>query len=156
MAGLHAQAQADGANERLLSMPFTTIFEYLALLRLCCTGVERLGARAMVVLAAAVSDFYVPLASMSEDKIQSSTGGGGGGGGLTIELSDVPKLLGEMKGGDTPWCPSAYLVSFKLETNENILAAKAVKAMAKYVCERVCANLPPHPGPLLAGTGWIW
>ena len=38
LTDIHAQAQAVEAEERLLSIPFTTIFEYLALLRLCCAG----------------------------------------------------------------------------------------------------------------------
>ena len=47
---------------RLLEVPFTTLFEYLWMLRTIC---ERLGGngldrQVMLYLAAAVSDFYIP------------------------------------------------------------------------------------------------
>ena len=149
---------------RFLSVPFVTVFEYLSLLRACCEALRPEGRRLLAVLAAAVSDFYIPWREMSKDKIQSSTGkggggggggeggdnskktrrdggggsgGGGSGGGLVLVLRDVPKVLGQVKGA---WCPGAMLVSFKLETNENVLAAKAVKAMLKYDVDAVAAN----------------
>ena len=47
---------------RLLELPFTTLFEYLWLLRTICErfGSIGLGSKAMLYLAAAVSDFYIP------------------------------------------------------------------------------------------------
>jgi len=48
-------------NQSLLCLPFTTIFEYLFYLR---TVALCLGRGAMVYLAAAVADFYVPHESM--------------------------------------------------------------------------------------------
>ena len=75
--------------------------------------------------AAAVSDFY--LKDMPEHKIQSTEGGrrvnkeeGGGGKGFKMELDEVPKMLGEVKG----WCPGVFLCGFKLETDETILTSK--------------------------------
>eukprot|EP00971_Amphidinium_carterae_P071641 1416755-Amphidinium_carterae.2 len=38
-----------------------------------------------------------------------------------VPLRNVPKFLGLLRS----WAPDAYIVSFKLETNENILQAKA-------------------------------
>ena len=58
----------------LHEMPFTTLSDYLWLLRACCEALAPLGKRAMLYLAAAVSDFYIPAASMSEHKLQSSEG----------------------------------------------------------------------------------
>ena len=170
--GASSTSRIDGQEEggggveggRFLSVPFVTVFEYLSLLRACCEALRPEGRRLLAVLAAAVSDFYIPWREMSKDKIQSSTGkggggggggeggdnskktrrdggggsgGGGSGGGLVLVLRDVPKVLGQVKGA---WCPGAMLVSFKLETNENVLAAKAVKAMLKYDVDAVAAN----------------
>ena len=55
----------------LLMVPYTSVFEYLALLRTLCIELRACGARAMTYLAAAVSDFYVPWERLSAHKIQS-------------------------------------------------------------------------------------
>ncbi|XP_013138052.1 PREDICTED: uncharacterized protein C4B3.18 [Papilio polytes] len=39
------------------------------------------------------------------------------------------------------WVPSAYVVSFKLETDENLLVPKARSALEKYKHKMVVANL---------------
>jgi hypothetical protein len=67
---------------------------------------------------------------MAEHKIQS-------GGGLSLELSGVPKVLGAVK---AEWAPAALVVSFKLETNEHVLLAKAAGALRKYAVDLVVAN----------------
>ena len=108
-----------------------TIFEYLFLLREATVAVNPAGPSAMLYLSAAVSDFYIPEADMATDKIQSSADG------LSIQLKNVPKMLSLVKG---EWAPEVFLVSFKLETNENILQAKAVGAIQKYAVDAVCAN----------------
>ncbi|CAK0822654.1 unnamed protein product [Prorocentrum cordatum] len=116
----------------LLALPFTTIFEYLFLLRESCQSLERAGRGALLLLAAAVSDFYLPEEDMAVEKIQSRAADG-----LHIHLRNVPKLLGAVRS----WAPDALLVSFKLETNANILDAKAAGAICKYGVDAVCANL---------------
>merc|ERR1711918_174169 len=55
----------------LLAVPFTTIFEYLFLLREGCAALAPAKSHALVFLAAAVSDFYVPEHEMAVDKMQS-------------------------------------------------------------------------------------
>ena len=47
-------------KHRLLLVSFTTLGEYLHLLRETCCALQPLGSRAMLYLAAAVSDFYIP------------------------------------------------------------------------------------------------
>ena len=78
------------------------------------------------------------------------------GGGLTLQLQPVPKFLGApracMSGrgvrcrrapalSSVPsptgclrgsWAPSAFVVSFKLETDEELLVLKAHKALTRY------------------------
>lgn len=44
----------------LLSVPFTTLGDYLWLLRACCESLSPYGKNALLYLAAAVADFYVP------------------------------------------------------------------------------------------------
>ncbi|XP_010064012.1 phosphopantothenate--cysteine ligase 2 [Eucalyptus grandis] len=115
----------------LLKLPFTTIFEYLQMLQMVATSLRVLGPHAMFYLAAAVSDFYVPWKSMAEHKIQS------GSGPLDMSLVQVPKMLAVLR---KEWAPFAYCISFKLETDKNILLKKADMALSKYKMHVVVAN----------------
>lgn len=47
-------------QEKLLQISFTTLSEYLWLLRSACQALAPLSNRAILYLAAAVSDFYIP------------------------------------------------------------------------------------------------
>lgn len=91
---------------RLFTVTYTTVHEYLALLRVIARRVQTFGKRAIFMLAAAVSDFYVTSAQIPEHKIQSS-----GASGLMLQLSPVPKCLGLLR---DEWAPSAFTVSFKV------------------------------------------
>ncbi|CAI5493023.1 unnamed protein product, partial [Closterium sp. Naga37s-1] len=122
------QAQEGG---RLLLLPFTTLFQYLQLLRLVAEALNPIGPRGMVYLAAAVSDFFVPWPSMVEHKIQS------GAGPLDIHLARVPKMIPLLR---SLWCPATLLVSFKLETDSSILLSKARSALQKNHVHAVVAN----------------
>ncbi|KAF5807714.1 putative phosphopantothenate--cysteine ligase (CTP) [Helianthus annuus] len=115
----------------LLKLPFTTIFEYLQILRLIATSMKILGPNAMFYLAAAVSDFYVPWESMAVHKIQSASGP------LDMRLAQVPKMLLVLR---KEWAPTAFCVSFKLETDKEILLEKADTALKKYKMHAVVAN----------------
>ena len=52
----------------------------------------------------------------------------------TISLQLVPKMLEPLV---NLWVPNAYVVSFKLETDENLLISKARGALSKYK-HKVC------------------
>ncbi|XP_020590544.1 phosphopantothenate--cysteine ligase 2-like isoform X2 [Phalaenopsis equestris] len=115
----------------LLKLPFTTIFEYLQIIEVVATSMSCLGPRGMFYLAAAVSDFYVPWESMAKHKIQSTAGP------LDMRLTQVPKMLRILR---IEWAPSAFCVSFKLETDPDILLQKAESALSKYQMHVVVAN----------------
>ena len=68
---------------------------------------------------------------MSVHKSQSSTS-------LILELDQVPKRLGHLK---SIWAPSSFVVSFKLETNIDIMLVKAQSAIVNYGVDLVVANL---------------
>ena len=116
----------------LLSLSFTSVFEYLHSLKAACEALQPAGPRAMVYLAAAVSDYFVPETEMAEHKIQSSSGD------LVLSLRATPKCLSLLK---SAWCPEALIVSFKLETDSAILLSKATGAIQKYGVDCVIANL---------------
>lgn len=118
-------------ENKLLKVPYSTLFEYLQILRIIATLSNRLQKYAMFYLAAAVSDFYVPWESMDEHKIQSA------GGSLAMQLAAVPKMIKVLK---EDWAPLAFYVSFKLETDQSILIQKARDALQKYRVHAVVAN----------------
>lgn len=118
---------------RLLEIAFTTLTDYLWLLKIACGELNaHSGGRALLYLAAAVSDFYIPSQDMAEHKIQSNAGA------PSVHLKIVPKMLAPLV---KSWVPHAFVVSFKLETDENILEEKSVKALRTYGHHCVVANL---------------
>ncbi|KAJ1866550.1 Phosphopantothenate--cysteine ligase cab2 [Coemansia sp. RSA 989] len=120
------------SKDRLLQITFTTLSDYLFLLREISKLVAPLGSQAMFYLAAAVSDFFIPSHSMVEHKIQS------GSGDLTLRMNQVPKFLRPLVKN---WAPRCFIVSFKLETDHSLLEPKAKHALDKYGHQIVVANL---------------
>lgn len=119
-------------HNRLLCIDFTTLSEYLWLLRAASEALLPHGKRAMLYLAAAASDFYVPAEKLPTHKISSDEGP------PTISLQLVPKILKPLV---SQWIPNAFVISFKLETDENILVDKAKGALKKYNHHLVIGNL---------------
>nr|AGU68189.1 phosphopantothenate---cysteine ligase [Herpetomonas muscarum] len=137
----------------LLEVEFDTVVEYLYLLRglaraLCdpATAPAALLTKPLLFFAAAaVSDYFAPLARMSREKIS-------GGDGLTLRLENVPKLLGtiqndwlcrptQLAGGAAGAVKPPFMVSFKLETSEEAMRAKAIKNLHGYGSDSVVANM---------------
>lgn len=122
-------AMVDG---RLLSISFRTVEDYLGRLQLCAESLRDAQSLVMIFLAAAVSDFYVPAEGRVEHKIQSD------GEDLVLTLKPVPKVIEELR---QKWCPDAFVVTFKLETDTKILKEKAARAVERYGCHMVIGNL---------------
>ena len=72
-----------------------------------------------------------PLPIQPDHKMQSSSS-------LTLELCQVPKLLGPLR---KEWAPQAFIVSFKLETDPEQLIPKAQLSLSSYHQHVVIANL---------------
>jgi phosphopantothenate-cysteine ligase len=119
-------------NNLLLKIEFNTIYEYLTMFKFISSQLSVVNERALVYLAAAVSDFYIPNENLPKHKIQSN------GNDLHIALKPVPKLLGMLK---KSWCKLAFVVSFKLETDENLLEIKCKKSLEIYKHDVVIGNL---------------
>ncbi|KAJ1961168.1 Phosphopantothenate--cysteine ligase cab2 [Dipsacomyces acuminosporus] len=119
-------------GDKLLMVNFTTLSDYLFLLREVSLILAPLGSLAMFYLAAAVSDFFIPSQNMSEHKIQSSDGA------LTLRMNQVPKFLRPLVKN---WAPQCFIVSFKLETDPQLLGPKAQHALVKYGHQIVIANM---------------
>ncbi|QKX63822.1 uncharacterized protein TRUGW13939_10993 [Talaromyces rugulosus] len=156
-------------NNMLLILPFTTVTEYIFELRALANIMKPLGANALFYLAAAVSDFFIPRDRMAEHKIQSSeipsdvsnnnnplneqsssssdevyTGYNDPQPStkskkLIIDLDPVPKFLHRLVDG---WAPQgSMIVSFKLETDPNLLVYKARTSLQRYAHHLVIGNL---------------
>lgn len=149
----------------LLTLPFTTINDYLFVLRAIAQLLRPLGPHALLYLAAAVSDFFVPPERMVEHKIQSTNATYSHKAGkekqkeeeeeetfdnfdsspavprskrLIIDLDPVPKFLKNLVDG---WAPEGMIVSFKLETDPEILVHKAKYSLDRYQHHLVIGNL---------------
>lgn len=108
--------------KRLHLIEFTTVDQYLLSLKRIAREITIVKMDAMFILAAAVSDFYIPTSRLVEHKIQSCNGR------LHLELEPVPKCLGLLK---QTWAPSAFVVSFKVRTvhkQSNITIQEKIKA----------------------------
>jgi len=120
------------ASGTLHTLTFVTVNDYLWLLRAVSQELSVLLKRkAMFYLAAAVSDFFLPKQKMSEHKIQS------GKGSLSIEMDQVPKILKPMV---DEWTRGGFIVSFKLETDPDLLLPKARQALERYGHQVVIGN----------------
>ena len=140
-------AKAAKEANLLLEIPFTSLSDYLWLLKASCQSLSRLGPRALLYLAAAVSDFYIPSVEMPEHKLQSSAGA------PAVKLQLVPKMLKPLV---KHWVPQAFIVSFKLETDPDLLVSKAERALETYGHNLVIGNIletRKHRVVLISGKG---
>lgn len=125
---MHRQVRVSGT---LLMIEFNSLFEYLFLLRGVAESLASHGPNVMLYLAAAVSDFYIPSQSRPQHKISSDVP-------LQLNLVQVPKMMTPLV---KEWIPRAFTVSFKLETDVNIISKKARQSLAKYSHQVVVSNI---------------
>lgn len=158
MQKVRRQYQTAKDRQLLLELPFTTINDYLFVLRATAQLMRPLGPNGLLYLAAAVSDFFVPPERMVEHKIQStnatdqkpkqeddeifdnfdSSPAVPRSKRLIIDLDPVPKFLKNLVDG---WAPEGMIVSFKLETDASILVSKAKYSLDRYAHHLVIGNL---------------
>ncbi|KAL3791077.1 hypothetical protein HJC23_012062 [Cyclotella cryptica] len=133
----------------LITITFRTVDEYLQKLQECCEALKTCDSLGLVYLACAVSDFYIPVEKRAVHKIQSRDYGltsseqsgannhVGEDNTLTLTLYPVPKVIPTLR---KEWCPSAFVISFKLETDASILRQKSVLAMERNGVHLVIGN----------------
>ncbi|CAD5227179.1 unnamed protein product [Bursaphelenchus xylophilus] len=119
-------------SKHLFFCTFTSVDQYLHEIELICRQVNRMGPRALIYLAAAVSDFCIKQEELPTHKIQSNEGD------LQLRLSVVTKILDRLV---TAVVPNSFLISFKLETDPEKLIPKAKSALKKYGHSLVIANM---------------
>ena len=119
------------SSHRLLILPFTTLTSYAHTLQLALELLSPLSSRVLIFSAAAVSDYHIPLSSLSAHKLPSSSSSP-----LQLTLQPTPKLLPLLRHA----CPHAVCVSFKLDTRWEGLEGKARKALDEYGMNVVVMN----------------
>ena len=165
MLGVLRKYNSAKEKNLLLTLPFTTINDYLFVLRAIAQLMRPLGPNGLLYLAAAVSDFFVPPERMVEHKIQSTNATDAQAQKeqaikdveeeetfdnfdsspkvprskrLVVDLDPVPKFLKNLVDG---WAPEGMIVSFKLETDPEILVHKAQYSLDRYQHHLVIGNL---------------
>ncbi|KAI6187518.1 DNA pantothenate metabolism flavoprotein domain containing protein [Aphelenchoides besseyi] len=98
-------------KNQILFTTFVSVNEYLHGLELICKELHQLGSRALIYLAAAVSDFYIREEQLILDRLVEAV------------------------------VPNSFVVSFKLETDPEILVSKAQRALQKYKHSLVIGNI---------------
>ena len=121
-------------RENLVCLSFDFIFEYLYKLWQLSENIQKLNCsqKVMYIMAAAVSDFYVPLEDLPddlEDRVES----------ITMKLKTTPKILGLIKKLFPK--PNFIMVSFKLETDETILEDKVIKSFNSNFSDYIVGNV---------------
>ncbi|GJC97177.1 DNA/pantothenate metabolism flavoprotein [Colletotrichum higginsianum] len=153
-------------NNMLLMLPFTTITDYLFELRAIAGLLRPLGPSALLYLAAAVSDFFLPKTAWPSTRsspptprtrlapeprpprppppgpplgaTETATATVPRSKRLIVDLDPVPKFLQNLVDG---WAPQGMVVSFKLETDPAILVHKAKYSLERYQHHLVIGNL---------------
>ena len=129
------QERSKEFSRNLLCIKFSSLTSYLWLLRLSSQVLSSVSCeerRSLLYLAAAVSDFYIPAGELPEHKIQSSEGP------PSVNLQLVPKMLSPLV---SQWATNCFVVSFKLETDPDILISKSRAALVKYGHSLVIGNI---------------
>ncbi|KAI8925870.1 DNA/pantothenate metabolism flavoprotein [Entophlyctis helioformis] len=132
IAQIHAKYHKANKDNMLLKVDFVTLRDYLFMLRRITQEISKAGRMGMYYLAAAVSDFFIPMNKMHEHKIQS------GNGDLKLSLDQVPKTIKPLV---EEWSMHGYIVSFKLETDDALLLPKSRAALQRYGHQLVIGNM---------------
>ncbi|VUC22930.1 unnamed protein product [Clonostachys rosea] len=147
-------------SNMLLFISFSTISDYLHRLRTIACLMQPLGSVGLIYLAAAPSDFFIPSDRLPDHKIQSrftdksltstewlSQSSSQSGlrstfpqppSQFTLHLDPVPKFLKSLV---ERWARDAMIVSFKLETDPDILLHKARHSINTYRHHLVIGNM---------------
>eukprot|EP01126_Amoeba_proteus_P038920 TRINITY_DN407_c0_g2_i1.p1 TRINITY_DN407_c0_g2~~TRINITY_DN407_c0_g2_i1.p1 ORF type:complete len:346 (+),score=52.37 TRINITY_DN407_c0_g2_i1:123-1160(+) len=119
------------SSQQIVLIPFVTISDYFYWMKEISDQLREYGeSDVLFYSAAAVSDFYIK--NPAEHKLQSHDGP------IIVTLDLVPKLIPLMK---WKWLPKAMIVTFKLETDEEVLDKKVNVHLRGYGVDMVIANI---------------
>ncbi|KAI3648604.1 hypothetical protein MP228_006458 [Amoeboaphelidium protococcarum] len=133
MSASLSELQHFHSQKQILLLDYITVHDYLFMLRSVSRSLgSMLGKNALWYLAAAVSDFCIPSSDLATHKIQSADGS------LTLKMEQVPKILKPLV---SEWASRGFIVSFKLETDPQLLSIKSTNALKNYGHQVVIGNI---------------
>ncbi|KAF0988898.1 hypothetical protein HZS_4993 [Henneguya salminicola] len=109
--------------EKILIMEYTYLNEYLYILSLCSSLLQARTVRCMYILAAAVSDYYIPIQFMVNEKFR-----GDDFSTIFKNSKKTPKILPFLF---NYYAHASLFVTFKLETDKNILFKNCFDSLDK-------------------------
>jgi len=125
-------------NRRFVEISFTSIFT----LSLALNTLQDLlydfkdSAQLLVIMCAAISDFYIPWNDLPNHKIKSNSQEG-----LEVKLRRCPKLITHITRWKDDWGSLMKLVGFKLETDKDVLESKARQSLYTNNADLVIGNI---------------
>ncbi|TMW63354.1 hypothetical protein Poli38472_002295 [Pythium oligandrum] len=126
------------SKHRLLNIPFTSVQQYLHLLRLTTKAINVVKSRAIAILAASVMDFHVPLPDIDAPRKKDSN--------FSVSFVRVPNLIRKIR---KEWCPKAFLVTFKHHLKDSEMIEAAHADLEKWGVNVVaCTNRHDHPNQI--------
>lgn len=148
-------------KDRLLNLSFASVQQYLMLVRLTSRAVNAAKNRAMVLLAATLMDFYVPLPPREDDDEHPAKDGKTHGASThrhhkktkgkkkkrddySLNFVRVPNMIRKIR---KEWCPKAFLVTCKHEITDGETIERARDDLEKWGVDVVAGSY--HPRELL-------
>uniref|UniRef100_A0A6G3MGV3 Uncharacterized protein C4B318 (Trinotate prediction) n=1 Tax=Henneguya salminicola TaxID=69463 RepID=A0A6G3MGV3_HENSL len=119
--------------EKILIMEYTYLNEYLYILSLCSSLLQARTVRCMYILAAAVSDYYIPIQFMVNEKFR-----GDDFSTIFKNSKKTPKILPFLF---NYYAHASLFVTFKLETDKNILFKNCFDSLDKIGNTVIIGNL---------------
>lgn len=162
---LHLQktvAMYNECKDRLLSVSFTSVQQYLMLVRVTTQAVSAAKNRGMVLLAATLMDFYVPLPPRDDDAESAAKDGKSDGhthkrhhhnkkpkpkkkrDDYSLNFVRVPNMIRKIR---KDWCPKAFLVTCKHQLTDGETIERARDDLEKWGVDVVAGSY--HPRELL-------
>ncbi len=135
---IQIQKEFQTYKDNIFMLSYNIIEDYIKLLYSIVGKLDGFGNKALIYLSAAVSDFYIPEEKLSEHKIQSKNSQGISSETMELTLYPVAKEINLIK---EKLCPKAFLITFKLETDDNMLNKKANDALKVCKSDIVVGNI---------------
>lgn len=159
------------SKQHMLKVSFSCLQQYLLLLRIATQAIHKANTRGVVILAATVMEYYVPIHSETPfwgkqnganiNAIRNSQKNANSTNyfskqyekiamKLSIHFVRAPNLIRKIR---KDWCPKAFLVSFRYDLPQETMIETAHKDLEKYGVDVIAGvNRMEHPHQILLVT----
>ncbi|KAF0697087.1 Aste57867_12194 [Aphanomyces stellatus] len=126
--------EAKATKARLFHLKFSTVQQYLYLLRMASEALDPAAARGLIFLSASVLDYYVPCVATTGKKEA-----------LTLNLVRTPNLIAKIR---RKYAPKACLVTLKSVADKGQMQSAAFRDIERWGVDVVVADSPMLPNEL--------